>query len=106
MIGRIWHGWTTALNADAYETLLRTQIFPGILGRSIPGFRRIELMRRPVGEEVEFVTLMWFDSIDAVRAFAGPQFETAVVPPAARAVLKRFDDRSVHYEVREARGVD
>ncbi len=102
MIGRIWHGWTTPQNADAYEALLRTQIFPGILGRSIPGFRRIELMRRPFGEEVEFVTLMWFDSMDAVRAFAGPQFEIAVVPPAARAVLKRFDDRSAHYEVREA----
>ena len=105
MIGRIWHGWTTPQNADAYEALLRTQIFPGILGRSIPGFGRIELMRRPFGEEVEFVTLMWFDSMDAVRAFAGPQFEIAVVPPAARAVLKRFDDRSAHYEVREAREV-
>jgi hypothetical protein len=102
MIGRIWHGWTTPQNADAYETLLKTQIFPGILARSIPGFRRIELMRRPSGDEVEFVTLMWFDTMDDVRTFAGPQFEVAVVPAAARAVLKRFGDRSLHYEVREA----
>jgi hypothetical protein len=103
MIGRIWHGWTTPQNADAYETLLKTQIFPGILARSISGFRRIELLRRPSGDEVEFVTLMWFDTMDDVRTFAGPQFEVAVVPPAARAVLKRFDERSLHYEVREAR---
>jgi len=103
MIGRIWHGWTTPQYADAYETLLKTQIFPGILARSISGFRRIELMRRPSGDEIEFVTLMWFDTMDDVRTFAGPQFEVAVVPAAARAVLKRFDDRSLHYEVREAR---
>jgi hypothetical protein len=101
MIGRIWHGWTTPQNADAYETLLKTQIFPGIVARKINGFHRIELMRRPLGEEVEFVTLMWFDSMDAIRAFAGAQYEVAVVPPAARAVLKRFDATSAHYEVRE-----
>jgi hypothetical protein len=103
MIGRIWHGWTTPQNADAYETLLRTQIFPNIVARGIAGFRRIELMRRPSGEEVEFVTLMWFDSMAAVRAFAGTEFDVAVVPPAARAVLKRYDERSAHYEVREVR---
>jgi hypothetical protein len=103
MIGRIWRGWTAPQNADAYETLLKTQIFPGILARRIAGFRRIELMRRPAGEEVEFVTLMWFDTMDDVKAFAGAQFEVAVVPPAARAVLKRFDATSAHYEVRETR---
>lgn len=107
MIGRVWHGWTTPQNADAYETLLKTQIFPGILARKISGFRRIELVRRisgeASGEEVEFVTLMWFDSMADVRAFAGAQFAIAVVPPAARAVLKRFDATSAHYEVRDAR---
>ena len=103
MIGRIWYGWTTPQNADAYEALLKTEIFPGILARRIAGFRRIELLRRPAGDEIEFVTLMWFDSMADVRAFAGAQFETAVVPPAARAVLKRFDATSAHYEVREAR---
>jgi antibiotic biosynthesis monooxygenase (ABM) superfamily enzyme len=101
MIGRIWHGWTTPQNADGYEGLLKTQIFPGIVARKIPGFRRIELLRRAAGDEVEFVTVMWFDSMEAVRAFAGEQWEVAVVPPAARAVLKRFDATSRHYEVKE-----
>jgi heme-degrading monooxygenase HmoA len=103
MIGRIWTGWTTPQNADAYEALLRTRIFPGIVARAIEGFRRIELLRRDAGEEVEFVTVMWFDTMAAVRAFAGERFETAVVPEAARAVLKRFDATSKHYEVREVR---
>jgi heme-degrading monooxygenase HmoA len=103
MIARIWRGWTTPENADAYESLLKRQVFPGILGRSIPGFERIELLRRDTGAEVEFVTLMWFASLDAVRAFAGEDYETAVVPSAARAVLSRFDERSQHYELRERR---
>lgn len=104
MICRIWHGWTTPANADAYEQLLRSEIFQGIAGRRIVGYHGIELLRRPTGETVEFVTLMWFDSIEAVRAFAGSDYEVAVVPPAARALLQRFDARSSHYEVRQPRG--
>ncbi|HEX7124316.1 MAG TPA: antibiotic biosynthesis monooxygenase [Thermodesulfobacteriota bacterium] len=104
MIARLWRGWTTPQNADAYETLLRTEIFPGIGRRGIAGFLGIELLRRPVGEEVEFVTIMWFDSLEAVKNFAGADHEVAVVPAAARAVLARFDDRSAHYEVRVPRG--
>ncbi len=100
MIGRIWHGWTTPENADAYDALLQQEIFVGIKGRRIPGFREIQLFRRNVGAEVEFVTIMWFDSLDAVRTFAGEDYEQCVVPPAARAILSRFDDRSQHYEVR------
>lgn len=72
MIARIWHGWTSPQNADAYETLLKTEIFPGILARSVTGFRRIELLRATAGQEIEFVTVMWFDSLEAVKAFAGP----------------------------------
>lgn len=100
MISRIWHGWTTPENADTYEGLLKSEIFVGIQGRQIPGYRGIHLFRRNIGDEVEFVTLMWFDSLDAVRAFAGEDYEAAVVPPKARAVLSRFDERSQHYEVR------
>jgi hypothetical protein len=100
MISRIWYGWTTPDSADAYEALLRSEIFPAILARGIAGFDRIELLRRAAGDEVEFVTVMWFSSLDAVKAFAGAQYERAVVPPSARALLKRFDDRSQHYEVR------
>ena len=103
MISRLWYGWTTPQNADAYEALLKTQIFPGILARNIRGFRRIELLRRAAGDEVEFVTVMAFDSMAAVEAFAGEQYEVAVVPEAARALLKRFDGTSRHYEVRETR---
>jgi heme-degrading monooxygenase HmoA len=103
MLCRIWHGWTTPGNADAYERLLRSEIFQGIAGRSIPGYRGIELLRHAGSEEVEFVTLMWFDSLEAVQLFAGADYEAAVVPPAARALLSRFDARSTHYEVRQPR---
>lgn len=101
MIGRIWHGYTKHANADAYEALLREEIFVGIRGRAIPGFREIQLFRRDLGEEVEFITIMWFDSLEAVRTFAGSDHEACVVPPKARAILSRFDERSQHYEVRE-----
>lgn len=101
MISRIWHGWTTRENADAYERLLRTEIFSGIAKRSIQGYRGIHLLRRDVEDGVEFMTIMWFDSLDAVRAFAGHDYEVAVVPPTARQLLSRFDARSAHYHVVE-----
>jgi heme-degrading monooxygenase HmoA len=103
MISRIWHGYTRPGEADAYEALLRGEIFTGIENRSIDGFQEIQLFRRDVGDEVEFITIMWFDSLDAVRAFAGEDYEASVVPPAARELLARFDERSQHYEVRERR---
>ena len=99
MIARIWHGLAAPENADAYEALLRAEIFPGIHGRGIAGLRGIDLLRRPLGREVEFVTVMWFESLEAVSAFAGEDHEAAVVPPAARRLLARFDARSAHYEV-------
>jgi hypothetical protein len=81
MMSRVWHGWTTPTNADA-------------------GYRGIHLFQRNLGDEVEFITIMWFDSIEAVRTFAGEDYEVAVVPPKARALLSRFDARSQHYEVK------
>ena len=104
MIVRIWHGWTTPGNADTYEALLKEEIFTGIQDRNIPGFKGIKLLRRVSGEEVEFVTIMTFTSLQAVREFAGEDYEVAVVPPKARAVLSHFDARSQHYELREERG--
>jgi hypothetical protein len=104
MISRIWRGWTTVENADAYEHLLRAEIFPGIAARHLAGYRGIDLLRRDSGELVEFMTVMWFDSLDAVRAFAGATYQTAVVPPQARALLERFDSHSAHYEVIERLG--
>src|SRR5215470_151183 len=103
MICRVWHGWTNHANADAYERLLREEVFRGIAGRNIAGYHGIELLRRHAGDEVEFSTMMWFESLDAVRTFAGPTYEQAVVPPAARALLSRFDAQSAHYDVRIAR---
>ena len=101
MIGRIWHGYTTHQNADGYENLLKEEIFINIRNRHIPGFHEIQLFRRDLGNEVEFITIMWFDDIESVKAFAGEEYETAVVPPRARAVLSHFDERSQHYEMRE-----
>jgi hypothetical protein len=103
MIARIWHGYASVANADAYEKLLRQEIFAGIAARQIRGFRGIELLRREASDEVEFVTIMWFDAIEDVRAFAGADHEVAVVPEAARQLLSRFDGRSSHYDVRKPR---
>jgi hypothetical protein len=99
MIARIWHGWTSPENADAYEALLRDEIFLGIQERRILGFRGIELLRRDIEGSVEFVTKMIFDSLAAVREFAGEDYELAVVPEKARKLLLKFDERSQHYEV-------
>ena len=96
MISRLWHGWTARENASGYENLLRTKVFPGI--QRIPGSRGAYLLRRDVGNEVEFVTITLFESMDSVRAFAGADYETAVVPPEARQLLARFDAKAVHYE--------
>jgi heme-degrading monooxygenase HmoA len=96
VIARIWHGWTTPENADAYEGLLRSEVLPEI--RRIAGARGAYLLRSPVGDEIEFVAITLWDSLDAVQAFAGDDYELAVVPPAARRLLSRFDERSRHYE--------
>lgn len=103
MICRLWHGWTTPANADRYEHLLEEEVFQGIVRRNIAGFHGIDLLRREAGELTEFMTVMWFDSLEAVREFAGDDYEAAVVPPAARALLSRFDARSTHFEVRDRR---
>jgi heme-degrading monooxygenase HmoA len=96
VIARIWHGWTAPGNADAYETLLRSEVLPGI--RRIAGARGAYVLRTPLEDEVEFVAITLWDSLDAVRAFAGDDYEVAVVPPPARQLLSRFDERSRHYE--------
>lgn len=109
MIARIWHGYTTAADADAYEEILFDRVIPGIEAMDIPGFRGIEVLRRPLAhpatpdprphDEVEFVTIMHFETLDDVRAFVGEDWEAAHVPDEARAVLKRCDARSAHYDV-------
>ncbi len=103
MICRLWRGWTTPENAAAYEAIVRGEVIPDIEAERIPGFRSIDLMRRPIENGVEFATLMWFDSIDAVRAFVGDDYEVAHVPERARQVLSRFDERCAHFEVIDRR---
>lgn len=98
MISRVWYGWTTHENAAAYQSLLEKEILPGIANRHIDGYRGAHLLRRELEGEVEFVTILWFDSIEAVRAFAGEAYETAVVPQSARSLLSRFDVGSAHYQ--------
>ncbi len=96
MISRLWRGWTTRESADAYETLLRTKILPGI--HRVKGYKGAYLLRRNVPDGAEFVTLTLWESVDAIRAFAGEDSEVAVVSPEARKLLSRFDVRSIHYE--------
>ena len=103
MICRLWRGWTTPDNAAAYEHIVRGEVIPGIEARRIPGFRHIDLMKRELGDEVEFQTLMWFDSLESIIAFMGEDFAQSHVPPAAQAVLSRFDSHAAHYEVIDRR---
>jgi antibiotic biosynthesis monooxygenase (ABM) superfamily enzyme len=102
MIFRIWHGWTKPENADRYENLLKQEIFPEIASRNVSGYRGIQLLRRQLGDEVEFITIMQFDSLEAVKQFAGEDYERSYVPDKARNVLSRHDDRSQHYEMIES----
>jgi heme-degrading monooxygenase HmoA len=103
MMCRVWRGWTTKENADEYERIVRGEVIPGIEARRIPGFRSIDLVRRDRDHDVEFMTLMWFDTLAAVKGFMGEDYEAAHVPPQAQAVLTDFDRRSAHYEVLDRR---
>jgi len=96
MIARLWHGWTKPEHADEYENLLRTRILPEI--HRVPGYNGAWLMRRREGEEVEFITLTFWDSWESVREFAGNSQDHAVVPDVARKLLSRFDAESIHYD--------
>ena len=99
----MWRGWTSPENAHAYERIVRGEVIPGIEARAIAGFRHIDLMRRDLGDEVEFVTLMWFDGIEEIKAFVGEDYNVSHVPDAARVVLSRFDERAAHFEVLDRR---
>jgi heme-degrading monooxygenase HmoA len=102
MISRVWRGWTTRANADAYQELLRSEVLPGI--HRVKGFKGAQVLRRDVADhevadhEVEFVTITLFESLDSVKQFAGEDYEVAVILPEAHKLLKRFDARSAHYE--------
>ncbi len=98
MIARYWRGWATKANADAYEQMLRSKILPGIF--RVKGYRGAYILRREVADMFEIATITLWDSMDAVKEFAGADFHKAVVPPDAQALLKNYDSTSVHYEIR------
>lgn len=99
MIARVWRGWTAPDDADRYERLLRTEILPDIAAQSGEGFRGAEVYRRPDGDDVAFMTVLRFASMDTVRRFGEKDPQDAHVPPAARALLRRFEDEVAHYDV-------
>lgn len=96
MITRMWRGWAPAHQADAYDQHYRNEVLETLQG--VPGFIGARLLRRAVGDEVEFVSLTFFDDLEAVRAFAGPDYEMAVVAEPARKVLSHFDETVAHYD--------
>jgi len=102
MILRLWRGSTKPEQADRYEELIRSTIFPGIIARGVEGLEGLELHRRETRGRSEFMTLMRFASWDSVKTFAGPDWEVSVVPPAARELLADFDERAAHFELRVA----
>jgi heme-degrading monooxygenase HmoA len=97
VIARIWHGWTSPENADAYEDFLRTTMFPSI--HRVPGYLGADLLRSDGSDEIAFVTITRFQSLAAVKEFAGEDYERAVVEPEAQRLLSRYDERSAHYQV-------
>jgi antibiotic biosynthesis monooxygenase (ABM) superfamily enzyme len=100
MIARIWHGWTTTENADSYESLLKEEVFPSIEQKKVKGYSQINLLRRPTGMEVEFITIMYFENLQAVIDFAGEDYEKSYVIDKARKLLAWHDETSQHYEVK------
>lgn len=103
MIARVWHGYTMPEHADSYEALLKPELLPGI--SKVKGYRGSYLLRRNMGTEVEFITILLWDSIDSIRAVAGDDYETAVIPEERRKYLARYDAKSAHYEIASVNGL-
>ena len=103
MIARVWHGYTRPEHADAYEAMLKPELLPGI--SKVKGYEGSYLLRRNAGEEVEFITIILWQSLDAIRAVAGADYETAVIPEERRKYLARYDARASHYEIASVHGL-
>ena len=97
MIERVWCGWVSDANAEAYAAFLRDTLLPG--AHAIPGYGGARVLWRRVGDEWEVMTITRFDSLDAIRAFAGNDLEAAHIAPEARALLSRWDERVRHFEI-------
>ena len=103
MIARVWHGYTAPEHADAYEAMLKPELLPGI--SNVKGYKGSYLLRRNAGEEVEFITIILWQSLDGIRAVAGVDYETAVIPEERRKYLARYDARASHYEIASVHGL-
>ena len=103
MICRMWKGWTLPANADAYEAYLREDLFPRVAAElREQGYRGHHVLRLDRADESEFVTMVWFTGLDAVKSFAGETYETPVLSPTAHRLLARYDARCEHYALRLA----
>lgn len=102
-IKRVWHGWTTKENADSYQKILKTKVLPSIEAKNIPGYKKIEVLRTELEDEVEFVTIMTFESLQNVIDFQGENYKRSYVPDVAQKVLKRWDQEAAHYDLVEKR---
>ena len=103
MIARIWHGYTKPEHAGAYEKLLKPELLPGL--SKVKGFKGSYLLKKVSEAEVEFCTIMLWDSIDDIRSVAGPNYEIAIIPENRRELLVRFDERSTHYGIASTYGL-
>ena len=97
MVARVWHGYTRPEHADAYEAMLKPELLPGL--STVKGFQGSYLLRRAAGDEVEFITMILWDSLDSVRDLLGADYETSVIPEERRQYLSRHDTKAAHYEV-------
>ena len=103
MVARVWHGYCpTREHADAYEAMLKPELLPGISKKK--GYRGSHLLRRDLGHEIEFITILLFDSLDNIKDITGPDYETAVIPPERKQHLSRYDAKAAHYHVIAATG--
>ena len=98
-IKRVWHGWTTKENADKYQDILQNQVIPGIEAKNIPGLQKFEILRMELEEEVEFMTVITFETLQDVIAFQGEDYQKSYIPDVAREVLKKWDPKTMHYDL-------
>jgi heme-degrading monooxygenase HmoA len=97
MIARVWHGSTRPENADAYEAMLKPELLPGL--SKVPGFKGSYFLKRDVGGETEFITILLWESLEALKAFAGEDYELSIIPEERRKYLSKHDEKAAHYEV-------
>ena len=97
---RTWRGWTTIKNASIYEDMLTNEVFPTVKKNGVTGLEKVSISTKNINHEVEFFLILQFDSLDAVKSFAGEKYNDAYIPDNAKQVLKRYDKTAEHYELK------